>query len=84
MIKKPKKAALYVRVSTPDQKVENQVAELERVAEFHGWHIVSRYSNLGISGAKGREQRPGLDAMLKNADQGRFEVVMCDAMYQRS
>jgi DNA invertase Pin-like site-specific DNA recombinase len=75
--RKPKKAALYVRVSTPDQTVENQVAELERVAEFRGWHIVSRYSDLGISGAKGREQRPGLDAMLKDAVQGRFEVVMC-------
>jgi DNA invertase Pin-like site-specific DNA recombinase len=77
MIKKSKRAALYVSVSTPDQPVENQVAEQERVAEFRGWHIVFRYSDLGISGSKGREQRPGLDAMLKDADQGRFEVVMC-------
>jgi DNA invertase Pin-like site-specific DNA recombinase len=77
MIKKSKRAALYVRVSTPDQTVENQVAELERVVEFRGWHIVSRYSDFGISGSKGREQRPGLNAMLKDADQGRFEMVMC-------
>jgi DNA invertase Pin-like site-specific DNA recombinase len=54
-MKKAKKAALYVRVSTADQTVDNQVAELERVAEFRGWEIVTRYSDLGISGAKGRQ-----------------------------
>lgn len=30
----------------------------------------------GISGAKGRDQRPGLDAMLKDANRRKFDVVM--------
>jgi DNA invertase Pin-like site-specific DNA recombinase len=30
---KPKRAALYVRVSTDHQSVENQVRELKQVAE---------------------------------------------------
>jgi DNA invertase Pin-like site-specific DNA recombinase len=75
-MKKTKKAALYVRVSTADQTVDNQVAELERVAEFRGWEIVTRYSDLGISGAKGRQERFGLDTMLKDASKARFDVVM--------
>lgn len=77
MTRKPKKAALYTRVSTSDQTVENQVAELERVAEFRGWQVVARYSDQGISGAKGRQERPGLNAMLKDAERAKFDVVMC-------
>jgi len=45
-----RRAALYVRVSTDRQTVENQVP--------------------GISGAKGRKDRPGLDDMLKQAQHG--------------
>jgi DNA invertase Pin-like site-specific DNA recombinase len=66
-----------VRVSTSDQTVENQVAELERVAEFRGWQVVVRYSDQGVSGAKGRLERPGLDAMLRDAEKAKFDVVMC-------
>ncbi len=38
------------------------------------------YSDNGISGAKGRNQRPGLDALLKDASRGRFDVVMAWAI----
>ena len=34
----------------------------------------------GISGAKGRKQRPGLDALLKVASRGRFNVVLAWAL----
>src|SRR5262249_11787682 len=68
MTRKPKRAALYVRVSTSGQTVENQVAELERVAEFRDWQVIGRYSDQGISGAKGRRGRPALDAMLRDAE----------------
>jgi hypothetical protein len=30
----------------------------------------------GISGAKGRDKRPGLDAMLNDASRRRFDVAM--------
>ena len=34
-----KRAALYVRVSTDKQTVENQVARLSEVAQARGWQI---------------------------------------------
>jgi DNA invertase Pin-like site-specific DNA recombinase len=78
--KAAKRAALYVRVSTDHQTVENQVVELRQVAERRGWHVVEVYKNAGISGAKGRDQRPGLDAMLKDAGRRKFDVVMAWAI----
>jgi DNA invertase Pin-like site-specific DNA recombinase len=38
------------------------------------------YSDNGVSGAKGRNQRPGLDVMLKDASRGRFDVVLAWAL----
>ena len=65
MAKAAKRAARYVRVSTDHQSVENQVRELKEVAERRGWSVVDVYRDAGISGAKGRVQRPGLNAMLE-------------------
>jgi DNA invertase Pin-like site-specific DNA recombinase len=71
-----KQAAIYVRVSTDKQTVENQVRELRQIAERRGWQVVAEYHDAGISGAKGRDSRPGLDQMLKDAGKRRFDVVM--------
>jgi DNA invertase Pin-like site-specific DNA recombinase len=71
-----KRAALYVGVSTDRQTVENQVAALTKVAEARGSQIVETFNDAGISGAKGRTDRPGLDQMLKDAQRGSFDVVM--------
>src|SRR5215471_13829662 len=76
MSTKIKRAALYTRVSTDRQTVENQVSELRQVAARRSWEIVEIYRDAGISGAKGRDQRPGLDAMLNDAGRRRFDVVM--------
>jgi hypothetical protein len=67
--KQVKRAALYVRVSTDAQTVENQMAELSRVAEHRGWEVVEIYRDAGISGAKGRDKRPGLDGMPSCGDE---------------
>src|SRR5246127_1253457 len=75
-----KRAAIYVRVSTDKQTVENQVRELRRIAERRGWQVVEQYSDAGISGAKGRDSRPGLEQMLKDASKRRFDVVMAWAI----
>ena len=45
-----KRAALYVRVSTDAQTVENQTRELRQVAEGCRWDLVAVYSDAGISG----------------------------------
>lgn len=71
-----KRAALYVRVSTDQQSVENQIREIEAVAGRRGWAVVEIYRDTGISGAKGRDQRPGLDQLLKDASRRKFDVVM--------
>jgi DNA invertase Pin-like site-specific DNA recombinase len=73
---KVKRAALYVRVSTDGQTLENQTRELGQIAERRGWQIVETYSDAGISGAKGRDKRPGLDRMLKAACRREFDIVM--------
>jgi DNA invertase Pin-like site-specific DNA recombinase len=75
-----KRAALYVRVSTDKQTVENQIARLTEIAAARGWQIVATYNDAGISGAKGRDKRPGLDAMLKDAQRRKFDVVMAWAI----
>jgi DNA invertase Pin-like site-specific DNA recombinase len=80
MMAKSKRAALYVRVSTDHQSVENQVRELKQVAERRGWTVIEVYRDAGISGSKGRDKRPGLDAMLKDANRRKFDIVMAWAI----
>lgn len=71
-----KRAALYLRVSTDSQNTDNQRRVLTEVAERRGWEIVHTYEDQDISGAKGRDKRPGFDAMLKDATRRRFDVLM--------
>jgi DNA invertase Pin-like site-specific DNA recombinase len=80
MPRKVERAAIYARVSTDAQTVENQIQELRRIAERRGWEVVEVYTDAGISGAKGRAQRPGLDRMLKDAGRRNFDVVMAWAI----
>jgi DNA invertase Pin-like site-specific DNA recombinase len=75
-----KRAALYVRVSTDRQTVENQIARLTEIAKGRGWQIVETFSDAGISGSKGRKDRPRLDEMLKQAQRRRLDVVMAWAI----
>ncbi len=69
------RVAIYARVSTDGQSVSAQLAELREVADRRGWEIAQEYADKGISGAKGRDQRPALDAMLKAATRGEFDTV---------
>jgi DNA invertase Pin-like site-specific DNA recombinase len=73
---KTKRAAMYLRVSTDGQTVQNQRRVLETVAERRGWPIVAIYEDNGISGAKGRDSRPGFNAMLNDATRRRFDVLL--------
>jgi DNA invertase Pin-like site-specific DNA recombinase len=80
MVRKVRRAALYLRVSTTDQTTENQRLVLEATCDQRGWEIVHTYSDNGISGSKGRDKRPGLDALLKDAVRGKFDVVLSWAL----
>lgn len=70
-----KRIALYTRVSTDQQTTENQRLELVAVAERNGWEIVAEFTDHGISGAKGRDQRPGYDALMKAVARREIDLV---------
>jgi DNA invertase Pin-like site-specific DNA recombinase len=71
----PKRVAIYTRVSTPNQSVDNQKHELHKVAAARHWSVVEEYTDAGFSGSKSRSDRPALDALLKSAVRGAFDVV---------
>ena len=70
-----KRVALYLRVSTSEQTVENQRRELNAVASRHGWQVVAVFKDEGISGAKGREKRPGFDQLCRGIARREFDQV---------
>jgi DNA invertase Pin-like site-specific DNA recombinase len=72
---KTKRAALYVRVSTDDQTTANQERDLRLAAERSGWEVIALYSDAGIGGGKGRDQRPGYDRLLKGIARKEFDLV---------
>ena len=74
--KKRAKVALYARVSTDGQTTENQLQELRKVADRNGWQIIQEFVDHGISGAKGRDQRPAFDEMCKGVIRKEFDLVM--------
>ena len=72
-----KKAAIYVRVSSPDQHVESQLYDLRELAAQKGYEIVHEYEDRGVCGQKAR--RPGLDALMADARRKKFSIVLVAA-----
>ena len=74
------RAVIYARTSTVDQHTENQVYDLEQLARQRGLEIIKIYQDQ-VSGTRAR--RPGLDQLLSDARQGKFDVVLvwaCDRL----
>lgn len=71
------RAALYARVSTRNghQDPEVQLMVLREAAGRMGWVVTGEYVDNGISGAKGRDQRPEFDRLLTDASRRRFDVI---------
>lgn len=69
------RAAIYARVSTDGQTTENQLRDLRKVAKRNGWKVVEEFVDHGISGAKGRDQRPAFDDMCKGVTRSEFDIV---------
>ncbi|HLX30767.1 MAG TPA: recombinase family protein [Casimicrobiaceae bacterium] len=70
-----KRVAIYARVSTDKQTCDNQLRELREVVEHKGWEVAGEYVDRGVSGAKGRDQRPQFDRLLKAATRGQLDVI---------
>jgi len=45
------------------------------VAERHGWLVVAEFKDEGISGAKGRDKRPGFDKLHEGVMRREFDMV---------
>jgi len=70
------RVALYARVSTVvGQSPEMQLNELREYAARRGWLILSEYVDQGVCGAK--ESRPQLNRLMADAQQRRFDIVLC-------
>jgi len=74
---KAKRVAFYVRVSTNEQTIENQLKELELLAELEKWDMenITIFQDEGFSGSLGRQERPGFDDLLYRAERGHFDIV---------
>ena len=74
--RKSTRVAIYARTSTSDkgQDIGLQTDELTALAAQRDWRVIKVYKDEGLSGSK--TQRPGLDAMLADAQAGRFDVVV--------
>jgi DNA invertase Pin-like site-specific DNA recombinase len=70
-----KRVALYLRVSTGDQTIENQRRELDAVAARHGWQVAAAFADEGISGTKGRGKRPGYDALCRSVARREVDMI---------
>ena len=65
------KAVIYARVSTSDQTTEQQVAELQRIAERDGIEVVQVCADV-ISGTK--FTRTGLDEVMELVDKNQVLI----------
>ena len=75
-ISRRRRVAIYARVSTTSQTVDNQLQELRAVASRLNYEIVGVFADQGISGSKGRDQRPAFDDLLKRATRREFDLIM--------
>lgn len=67
-----KRAALYLRVSSEEQTVENQRPELARLAKARGLKVVATYEE-NVSAVK---VRPAFARMMEDAHARRFDVLV--------
>jgi DNA invertase Pin-like site-specific DNA recombinase len=70
----PKRAAIYARVSTDRQDLENQLIPLREYCWHRKFDLQRVYSDEGVSGAKSR--REGLDALMTAARARYIDVIL--------
>ena len=77
----PLRAVIYARYSTENQReasIADQVEVCRRYADRMGWSVINVYDDPAISGAS--RFRPGFARLLTDAEQRRFDVVVCEAV----
>jgi site-specific DNA recombinase len=75
------RAVIYARYSSDNQReasIEDQLEVCRRHVERQGWTLQQTYSDRAMSGAS--MLRPGYQLLLQEAREGRFEVVVAEAL----
>lgn len=75
-----KRVAIYIRVSSDEQKKEGLSLEAQRkrlmdYCEYKGWWVFKHYEDAGKSG-KSIQGRPAFMEMLEHAKQGKFSGIL--------
>lgn len=70
------RAVIYSRVSTTKQTTENQVLELRDVCQRNGWTIVAELADDGVSGAKGKADRPGFATLHQMVARKQADIIV--------
>lgn len=77
----PLRAVGYRRVSSQEQteghSLDAQTVHIQTYVQSQGWHLIQIYTHAGISAKKG-SHRPAFEQMLKDAKEGKFDVVVVD------
>lgn len=75
------KVAVYARYSSDNQR-DASIADQLRICRLHaekqGWHIIEEYTDHAVSGAS--LLRPGIQALISDANRGRFDIILAEAM----
>ena len=75
------RAVIYARYSSENQReasIADQVEVCRRYIERQGWRLVDTFDDAALSGAS--RFRPGLVRLGSEAEAGRFDVVVCEAI----
>ena len=73
--------ALYARYSSDNQRdasIEDQLRLCRERAEREGWQIIDSYSARSVSGAS--LIRPGVQALMQDAQASRFDLVLAESL----
>ena len=79
-----KKSFLYLRVSSPGQVdkfgFDRQEDDCRNFAKRHGYEVVGVYREEGISGAKGKDDRPAFQEMMSSILANGVKTVIVESM----
>lgn len=76
-----RRVALYVRVSTQEQKnhglsVDNQIKALEDYCSENNYYIHGLYNDAGISARKSYKKRPALLQLINDCQSGQIDLIL--------
>ena len=71
-----KQVAIYGRVSTDKQELENQLHDLRKFAKRSGWKIYKVYTDIVTGKSVNEKARPGFDEMFQDARKKQFNRIL--------